>query len=271
MSWWFWVGQVWKTHHLGTVTRENFIWIHSLRDYSTLSSRDTCVYYEWVIYWQGNDNTFWATQGEIGFQKHFCISKANTVPNSFSLARRSQIDSLIKLNTRSLGFRKSPVWHLHLFEFPRRGWVLPQVQVLTLEGVCCLGAWLNVLWAGTQTAAHREGRPLCPLSCGQHHAPPCSLPKPWYLPDVLPNQMTSLKPQKTVYLHFLLLVLVFCYFSEVNQLMKGFGKVQSWCKGSTDEWWGAGMGMGYMRSEQDLPFDSFASVFQIKQAFKNCF
>jgi len=38
--------------------------------------------------------------------------------------------------------------------------------------------------------------------------------------------------------------------------MKGSSKVQSRCKGCTDKRPGAGMGMGYARSEQDLPFNS---------------
>ena len=50
--------------------------------------------------------------------------------------------------------------------------------------------------------------------------------------------------------------------------MKGFSKVQSWCKGCTDEWPGAGMGMGYVRSEQDLPFDSLHLFSKSSRLFK---
>lgn len=114
--------------------------------------------------------------------------------------------------------------------------------------------------AGASGLAHslpHRGRQasLSSVLC-HHHAPPRSLPQAWYPPEVLPNQMTSLKPQTNSYLPFLLLGLVFCCFSGLNQLMKASSNVQSWCKGRTDEWPWAGMGMGCVRLEEDLRFDS---------------
>lgn len=50
--------------------------------------------------------------------------------------------------------------------------------------------------------------------------------------------------------------------------MKGFSKVQSWSKGCTAEWPGAGTGMGYVRSEQDLPFVSLHLFSKSSRLFK---